>query len=185
MTNSKKALIYSVRLQGGTVRECAEAAQCTYQAISLVLKDLKGATTANLDTEVRKPQFDDETEQTLCMEIAQHNGNLESIFSSTGIDKAEINNAIAYICKRRPHLPKKYSIYKAVDDYLQTRLMSVSDLANQIHMPAGRLYRMLRRQIHIDLETALAIRDVTGISLTEIFGEEIPAQSSKIEKGVG
>lgn len=166
------------------MRECADAAQCTYQAISLILKNLKSATTANLNVEVQKPQFDKKTEMALCVEIAQYNGNLEHIHNSTGIDKGEINNAIAFICKSRPHLPKKYGIYKAVNDYLQEHLMSVSDLANLINVPAGRLYRMLRRQIHIDLETAMAIRDATGISLAEIFEDEIPAQSSRTAKGV-
>lgn len=174
MLQELKQAVCSMRLDGATIYEIADALGISQQAIA----DFFVKTFSELPLNrkpVPIPDTPKERMMDFCnMRIANKDLTIEQIAECCGASASEVTQAFTYLRSRVP--PRMHtSIYPAVNDWMRRNGVLMRDLATQLGLGPARFSAILRgmHEAQMPFEVAEKISQITGLSFNEIYRLQI------------
>ncbi len=165
--------ILQYRMKGYSFQEIADEFGCTKQCVSGRLHKLCPHKVEVNTDDVKYPQFDPDTLDRLLREVIRLHANPVAISNRCGISVNEAQNLINYIFAYKKCWVRLRNPYPAVMQWMRKNMVEKDDLARAAGIPPYMFDLILRGQAHMTLKAAQGLKQATGLSLAEIFKEQV------------
>ncbi len=95
------------------------------------------------------------------------------------MSEPEVLEIFSYIAEKKP-IAIRNSQYPALTDWMNLNGYTVQSFAVLLDIPASKLSRIINGRTHLRYETAMQIKDITGLPLRKIYNHVLnPKQEGK------
>lgn len=172
MTYDEKLTICRLRLEGKSISEIAGEVGFSYQAIYNFLRKLPSVTR----TVRTKPSWSNKRVMSLCADYLS-GASVSTLASFYKMKEQEILEIFAYFTEKRPSVIRN-SMYPVLTDWIRLNGYTLKSFAAELDMTPNKLSRIFNGQGHMRYETAVKIRDFTGIPFSRIYAQVMVADTA-------
>ena len=172
----KKVLL--LRMDGYSIRNASELAGCCYQTVANYLKGIE--TSGKYTTKDISPYhgFTQEEIEKFVDACLKTSGNAERIALITGMTMEKVYLGLDYLVSRKP-MPCRDSVYPRVADWMRRHCITLNEFAKQVNIPQAKMRDVMYGAEHMSMDMAKSIAEFTGLSMKDIFVEQVPANKRK------
>lgn len=174
MTYEDKLTVCRMRLNGSNISSIAEELGCSYQTICNFLKKLP-----RVDRQIRShPNRSNKKLMAVCADYLA-GASIGSLAKTYRMSEPEVLEIFSYIAEKKP-IAIRNSQYPALTDWMNLNGYTVQSFAVLLDIPASKLSRIINGRTHLRYETAMQIKDITGLPLRKIYNHVLnPRQEGK------
>lgn len=163
MTYEDKLTVCRMRLNGANISSIAEELGCSYQTICNFLKKLP-----RVDRQLRAhPNRSNKKLMAVCADYLA-GASVGSLAKTYRMSEPEVLEVFSYIAEKKP-IAIRNSRYPALTNWMNLNGYTVQSFAALMQIPASKLSRIINGREHLRYETAMQIKDITGLPLRKIY----------------
>ena len=170
--------VLTLRMDGYSIRTIGEMVDCCYQSIANYLRSLQ--TSGKYSAREMAPYHEmapDEIER-FCDACVKADGIAKEIIRLSELPEEKVFAALDYVTTRKP-MPCRDSVYPKVAKWMRHHCVTMYIFSDEIGIPQTKLRALMSGKEHISIELAEKINKLTGLSMTDIFSEQVPLPRKK------
>lgn len=191
MTLEQKKAILSARVQGTPIREIAQQLNPTppFQSVQQYLKKLKPDDMLDWDKGIPFdfPELSEEQLDVILQGIALWGARIPEIHNyavaelqDNAPDETTIHKILIFVSASQPKVASKMH-YKVITDWMIKHILSTRDVERIIGIRQTKLTKVLQGKNIFNWDTAIKLKKLTGLSLEEIFQEDIRMSKRRLQ----
>lgn len=172
MIDANKKNIVIRRLNGESVRRMESSIPLTAQCMSAYLKEVLARIVDAPSEPCPRPKISQEEIETLAEAlVCKKYKTVKELSDATGINEEIVRQALGFMQKRMINPYRGYK-YSTITDWMNLNGVTMSQMAAFMDINSTTLIRALKGEAILGLDRATQIKEITGLSLREIYSTE-------------